>query len=129
RAPWGPMAADVLVICGLSGAGRSQAAAQLEDLGWFVIDNLPAPLIQKVGELAATPGDGFGNVALVVRTPRAGAAEIEAVVAQLEPLAGRVRTLFLDAPTDTLIRRYEATHRRHPFAAAGRSLADAIEGE
>ena len=59
------MAADFLVICGLSGAGRSQAAANLDDLGWFVIDNLPAPLIPKVGELAAGPGDGFGHVVTI----------------------------------------------------------------
>lgn len=123
------MAADFLVICGLSGAGRSQAAAHLDDLGWFVIDNLPAPLIPKVGELAASRGDGFGHVALVVRTSEAGTEEITQALADLAPLARRVRILFLDAPTGTLIRRYEDTRRRHPFAAEGRPLAEAIEAE
>lgn len=123
------MAADFLVICGLSGAGRSQAAAHLDDLGWFVIDNLPAPLIPKVGELATDRGDGFGHVALVVRTSRAGTEEITAALEELAPLARRVRILFLDAPTGTLIRRYEDTRRRHPFAAEGRTLAEAIETE
>jgi UPF0042 nucleotide-binding protein len=123
------MAADFLVICGLSGAGRSQAAANLDDLGWFVIDNLPAPLIPKVGELAAAPGDGFGHVALVVRTSKAGTEEISEALDQLAPLARQVRILFLDAPTGTLIRRYEDTRRRHPFAAEGRTLAEAIEVE
>jgi UPF0042 nucleotide-binding protein len=123
------MAADFLVICGLSGAGRSQAAANLDDLGWFVIDNLPAPLIPKVGELAAAPGDGFGHVALVVRTSEAGTEEISEALDQLAPLARQVRILFLDAPTGTLIRRYEDTRRRHPFAAEGRTLAEAIEVE
>jgi RNase adapter protein RapZ len=123
------MAADFLVICGLSGAGRSQAAANLDDLGWFVIDNLPAPLIPKVGELAAGRDNGFGHVALVVRTSQAGTEEISAALAQLAPLAHRVRILFLDAPTGTLIRRYEDTRRRHPFAAEGRTLAEAIEVE
>jgi UPF0042 nucleotide-binding protein len=121
--------ADFLVICGLSGAGRSQAAAHLDDLGWFVIDNLPAPLIPKVGELATAPADGFGHVALVVRTSRAGTEEIVEALEQLAPLAQRVRILFLDAPTGTLIRRYEDTRRRHPFAAEGRTLAEAIEAE
>jgi UPF0042 nucleotide-binding protein len=121
--------ADFLVICGLSGAGRSQAAAHLDDLGWFVIDNLPAPLIPKVGELAAAPAEGFGHVALVVRTSRAGTEEIVDALEQLAPLAQRVRILFLDAPTGTLIRRYEDTRRRHPFAAEGRTLAEAIEAE
>ena len=123
------MAADFLVICGLSGAGRSQAAANLDDLGWFVIDNLPAPLIPKVGELAAGGDNGFGHVALVVRTSKAGTEEITDALRQLAPLAHRVRILFLDAPTGTLIRRYEDTRRRHPFAADGRTLAEAIEAE
>jgi RNase adapter protein RapZ len=123
------MAADFLVICGLSGAGRSQAAANLDDLGWFVIDNLPAPLIPKVGELAAGGDNGFGHVALVVRTSKAGTEEITDALRQLTPLAHRVRILFLDAPTGTLIRRYEDTRRRHPFAADGRTLAEAIEAE
>ena len=123
------MAADFLVICGLSGAGRSQAAAHLDDLGWFVIDNLPAPLIPKVGELAAAPGNGFDHVALVVRTSKAGTEEISEALDQLAPLAHRVRILFLDAPTGTLIRRYEDTRRRHPFATEGRTLAEAIEVE
>ena len=123
------MAADFLVICGLSGAGRSQAAAHLDDLGWFVIDNLPAPLIPRVGELAAAPGNGFGHVALVVRTSKAGTEEISEALDQLAPLAHRVRILFLDAPTGTLIRRYEDTRRRHPFATEGRTLAEAIEVE
>ena len=123
------MAADFLVICGLSGAGRSQAAAHLDDLGWFVIDNLPAPLIPKVGELAAVRGEGFGHVALVVRTSAAGTEEITSALDELAPLARQVRILFLDAPTGTLIRRYEDTRRRHPFAAEGRTLAEAIEAE
>jgi UPF0042 nucleotide-binding protein len=123
------MAADFLVICGLSGAGRSQAAAHLDDLGWFVIDNLPAPLIPKVGELAATGTDGYAHVALVVRTSRSGTEEITDALDQLAPLVRRVRILFLDAPTSTLIRRYEDTRRRHPFAADDRTLAEAIEAE
>ena len=125
----GAMAAEFLVICGLSGAGRSQAAAHLDDLGWFVIDNVPAALIPKVGELAAAPGSTFEHVALVVRGGSAGHEEIREALELLATVAGRVRILFLDASTDVLIRRYEDTRRRHPLAADGASLSDAIERE
>ena len=57
---------DVLVIAGLSGAGRSQAADDIEDLGWFVIDNLPTSLVEKVVELASSPLDPHSQLALVV---------------------------------------------------------------
>jgi UPF0042 nucleotide-binding protein len=123
------VAAEFLVICGLSGAGRSQAAAHLDDLGWFVIDNVPAALIPKVGELAAAPGSSFEHVALVVRSGSAGPEEVREALEMLATVARRVRILFLDAPTDVLIRRYEDTRRRHPFAADGASLSDAIEHE
>jgi UPF0042 nucleotide-binding protein len=123
------MAAEFLVICGLSGAGRSQAAAHLDDLGWFVIDNVPPPLIPSIGELAAADGRDFDHVALVARTSPTGTEELTDALERLEPLVGSVRILFLDAPTDTLIRRYEDTRRRHPFAAPGRSLGEAIEAE
>ena len=80
---YGPvMSAEFLVICGLSGAGGSRAASDLEDLGWFVIDNVPAALIPKVGELAAAPGSTFERVALVVRIGAAGLGEIREAIGQ-----------------------------------------------
>lgn len=123
------MSAEFIVICGLSGAGRSQAAADLDDLGWFVIDNVPAALIPKVGELAAAPGSTFDRVALVVRSSATGPEEIREGLELLAHVARRVRILFLDAPTEVLIRRYEDTRRRHPLAADGASVAEAIERE
>ncbi len=66
---------EFVVITGLSGAGRSQAANVLEDLGWFVIDNLPPALIDKVAELAQAPGSSIERVALVIG-PRAGLDEL-----------------------------------------------------
>ena len=125
----GLVAAEFVVICGLSGAGRSQAAAHLDDLGWFVIDNVPAALIPKVGELAAAPGSTFEHVALVVRSDSAGAVTVVDALEQLAVVAHRVRILFLDAPTDVLIRRYEDTRRRHPLLDVRDSLSDAIEHE
>ncbi len=121
---------EFVIIAGLSGAGRSQAAADLEDIGWFVIDNVPAALIPKVGELAGANRSPFGKVALVVRS---GAVEpVDDVLTALEALsatASRVRTVFLDAAVDVLVRRYESTRRRHPYVEDGRSLAEAIERE
>ena len=123
------MGAEFLVICGLSGAGGSRAASDLEDLGWFVIDNVPPALVPKVGELAAAPGSGFERVALVLRLGSATSADSQDAIASLRTSADGVRLLFLDAPTDVLIRRYEDTRRRHPFAGDGVSIGQAIERE
>jgi RNase adapter protein RapZ len=121
---------DFVVITGLSGAGRSQAAAVLEDLGWFVIDNVPAALIPKVAELAGAGGE-LGRVGLVVRAsgPDGAEGDIAAALDALGSSASRVRTVFLEAATDVLVRRYEDTRRRHPLAADGVSIAEAIERE
>lgn len=118
---------EFVVITGLSGAGRSSAADNLEDLGWFVIDNLPAPLISKVVELAGAPGTAIERVALVVGTGP-GLADADPSIASLYASGARVRTLFLDASTDALVRRYESTRRRHPQTSSD-SLAQAIEHE
>jgi UPF0042 nucleotide-binding protein len=118
---------EFIVITGLSGAGRSQAADDLEDLGWFVIDNLPPSLIPKVAELARAPGTSIDKVALVVGTGQYH----EEVADALDVLRGtgaRVRILFLDASDDVLVRRYEGSRRRHPLAT-GESVGDAIEHE
>lgn len=119
---------EFVVITGLSGAGRSQAADDLEDLGWFVIDNLPAELIPKVIELVRSPGSSTPKVALVVGLG-AHQADLMPVLSGLRSSGGRVRHLFLDAATEVLVRRYEGTRRRHPLLAAGEGLEQAIERE
>jgi RNase adapter protein RapZ len=118
---------DFVVITGLSGAGRSQAADALEDLGWFVIDNLPPALIPKVSELAGAPGGGIDHVALVMGTGPYQEEVVPALVA-LRAAATRLRIVFLEASTEVLVRRYESTRRRHPLAA-DRNLAEAIDLE
>ncbi len=120
--------ADFVVITGLSGAGRSEAAKHLEDLGWFVIDNLPPALVSKVYELAAGPGSAVDHVALVMGTAEYGDQVADALAQLRRETDSRVRTLFLQARTPVLVRRYEATRRRHPFKESG-SLADAIAAE
>lgn len=119
---------EFVVITGLSGAGRSQAADDLEDLGWFVIDNLPAELIPKVIELVRSPGSSTPKVALVVGVG-AHQDDLMPALAGLRASVGRVRHVFLDAATEVLVRRYEGTRRRHPLLSAGEGLAEAIERE
>ena len=118
---------EFIVITGLSGAGRSQAADILEDLGWFVIDNLPPALIPKVSELAGSEGSSIGLVVLVVGTGPYHDEVLPALQA-LERQGVRLRIVFLEASTDVLVRRYETSRRRHPLAD-DRSLAEAIEAE
>jgi RNase adapter protein RapZ len=119
---------EFVVITGLSGAGRSQAANNLEDLGWFVIDNLPTELIPKVVELVEAPGSATPRVALVAG---AGAEpdDLPPALHHMRASESRVRVLFLDASTDVLVRRYETTRRRHPQLEEGEGLADSIERE
>jgi UPF0042 nucleotide-binding protein len=117
---------EFVVITGLSGAGRSQAADHLEDLGWFVIDNVPAALIPKLAELVADPGSTHERAALVVRSGDYEE-EIRPALDALRATARRVRILFLDADTDILVRRYEGSRRRHPIP--GSSLSESIENE
>lgn len=118
---------DYVVIAGLSGAGRSQAANDFEDLGWFVIDNLPPALMAKVSELADAPGSAIGRVALVAGTGHYDSELLDAI-GELRRNASRVRILFLECATPELVRRYEQTRRRHPLSTGG-SLEDAIEAE
>jgi RNase adapter protein RapZ len=119
---------EFLVVTGLSGAGRSQAAVTLEDLGWFVVDNLPATLIPTIADLAGAQGSSIGRVALVVgRGPNPG--DVLPALVQLKAGGHRVRILFLDAPTDVLVRRYSSTRRPHPLADDSGSLTEAIERE
>jgi UPF0042 nucleotide-binding protein len=115
---------SVVVVTGLSGAGRSVAGDALEDLGWFVIDNLPADLVPKVGELAMSADARLDRVALVVGGSADPVTQIEALRDQLDD----VRVLFLETANRALVRRYEATRRRHPLGV-DRSLVEAIELE
>jgi UPF0042 nucleotide-binding protein len=122
---------EFLVVTGMSGAGRSTAAATLEDMGWFVIDNLPAALIMKMVEMVDRPGSGMERVVLVIGRGGADTGteyydDLPDVLDSLRKTRTRVRVVFLDASDDVLVRRYEGTRRRHPLAARGveESVAD-----
>ena len=119
--------ADILLIAGLSGAGRSQAADDLEDLGWFVVDNMPTELIDKVVEIAAV-GEALAKLALVVSTPSAQLDVVD-VLKRLRLSGHRVRMLFLDATVAELVKRYGATRRKHPLAEGNSGVEQAISKE
>ena len=125
--------ADIVVITGLSGAGRSAAADVMEDIGWYVVDNLPTSLVEKVVELAALPGAGGvpGAPASIdsPSSPGATTARCSSGSPRCAPAATRVTLLFLDASSSELVRRYDATRRRHPLADRAEGLLESIELE
>ena len=123
---------DFVVITGLSGAGRSEAAKVLEDIGYFVIDNLPPSLIKRVADLALV-GRERSRVALVVDS-RGGAfggdvSELTRALDSLRARDVRLRVVFLEASDRVLVRRYEQTRRRHPVGAERVAEAIALERE
>jgi UPF0042 nucleotide-binding protein len=119
--------AEYFIIAGLSGAGRSTAADAFEDLDWFVIDNLPAPLIGKVAELAQQPTTETEHVALVIGSNETFIEEIPAAIEQLRSPGRSVRVLFLEASDDVLVRRFEGTRRPHPMSDESVLEAIALE--
>jgi UPF0042 nucleotide-binding protein len=123
---WARMA-EIVVITGLSGAGRSGVADVMEDLGWYVVDNLPTSLVEKVVELASLPGSsGIDRLALVAGRNHS---ELLQRVAAIRVLGHRVTLVFLDASSQELVRRYDATRRKHPLSADAEGLLESIELE
>ena len=118
--------ADILLITGMSGAGRSGAAAVLEDLGWYVIDNLPVSLVDTIVELVNKPGSDIEHLALVAGRQQP---ELLPKVAMLRSDGHRVRLLFLDASDTVLVKRYDATRRKHPLDGEAAGLVEAISLE
>jgi len=120
---------ELVVIAGMSGAGRTVAADNLEDLGWFVMDNLPPALIPKVAELADGSSSAGDRLALVVGSGRYHE-EMAPLVSVLRSKFSRVQLVFLDASTEVLVRRYETSRRVHPFGSEGSgTLGEVIEAE
>jgi UPF0042 nucleotide-binding protein len=118
--------ADVVLISGLSGAGRSAAADVLDDLDFYVIDNLPTTLVPTIVELASTPGSPIGRLALVSGRNHD---DLLPGVAKMRGAGHKVVLLFLDSQTPALVQRYDATRRKHPFAGEADGLLEAIEAE
>lgn len=120
---------EVAVVSGLSGAGRSTAAKCLEDLGWFVVDNLPPELISTMVELGARSSDAVTRVAVVMDVrSRAFTEDLGSVIKDLDARGYKPRVLFLEATDEVLVRRFEQVRRGHPLQGEGR-LADGIAAE
>lgn len=122
---------EVVVITGMSGAGRTNVAKVLEDEDYFVVDNLPPPLINRVVELAFGPGSSVSRLALVadVRGREFFSELASSVQALQQGHEANVRLVFLEASDDTLAARFNETRRRHPAAAEGDDVRDGIARE
>ena len=120
---------DLVIITGMSGAGRSTAANVLEDLGWFVVDNLPPALLPTLAELGGrSRGDVARMAAVVDVRSRAFFADLTTALGELAKQGSDPRIIFLEASDDSLVRRHEAVRRPHPLQGDGR-LVDGITRE
>jgi len=119
---------EMLVVTGMSGAGRSTVGNALEDLGWYVVDNLPPQMLRPMVDLSEHSGDAIPKVAAIVDV-RGGKlfADVQAALESLRDNAS-VRVVFLDATDAALVRRFEQVRRPHPLQGDG-TLLDGITEE
>ena len=118
---------QLVLVSGLSGAGKSVALKVLEDGGYYCIDNLPANLLMETVDFLAEAGHDRAAVSIDARS-----AALPALPQHIEELKKRgvdTRVLYLEANSATLLRRFSETRRRHPLAADGKTLGEAIERE
>lgn len=121
----------LIIVTGLSGAGKTQAANALEDMGYYCVDNIPPAIIPAFVELSKRESDGLSKLA-VITDMRGGNmfSDIEKVLKGLKKSGIEYKILFLDAPDDVLIRRYKENRRKHPLCdSEGLSLSDAVKLE
>lgn len=120
---------EVLLITGMSGAGRSRAADSVEDIGWYVVDNLPPMLLIPLVDMMTSSGSKVHKLAAVIDVrSRSYFDDLSQVLAHLEDLDVKTRILFLDASDDVLVKRYESVRRPHPLQNGNR-LIDGINEE
>jgi UPF0042 nucleotide-binding protein len=120
---------EMLIITGLSGAGKSTVLRALEDVGYYCVDNLPIIIVEKLLELSEHTAGEVSRIALGVDA-REGRflAEAPRVIRELRDKGAEVEVLFVDCADEVLIRRYSETRRRHPMAGEG-TVADGIAAE
>lgn len=121
---------EILIISGLSGGGKSKAASFLEDMGYYIVDNMPAAMILKFAEFCERGGGRYDRAALVydVRTATS-LSEIFDVLDQLKTMQIDCRVLFLEASPEVIIQRYKESRRRHPLRNKADSLEEAVRRE
>jgi UPF0042 nucleotide-binding protein len=119
---------DLLLIGGVSGSGKSVALAALEDSGYNAVNNLPPTLLAETVAFLARNGHTRVAVALDIKTGE-GLPGLAEAIAETKRAGWTVRFLYLDAKTDTLVKRFSETRRRHPFSSDDRTLTEAIEYE
>src|ERR1022692_3146879 len=122
-------APEIIIITGMSGAGRSTAAKSLEDLDWFVADNLPPAMLPTMLDLARRARGPLPKIAAVVDVrSRAFSTDLKSAISELTNLGARPYVVFLEASDDTLVRRFENVRRPHPLQENGR-ISDGIAAE
>ena len=122
---------EILVISGLSGAGKSCAASCLEDIGYYTVDNMPAAIIPKFAEFSAESDGRYDRVALVndIRGGVDSFHELLEVIDRLRAGGTVCRLPYLEADTQSIIKRYKETRRRHPLMESGATIEDAVKRE
>ena len=120
---------EFLIVTGMSGAGRSTVANALEDLGWYVVDNLPPQMLRPMLDLTDLGGATLPKVAVVVDVRGRNLFTHFPDIARALRERGSVRILFLDAADDALVRRFEAVRRPHPLQGDGDTILDGIRVE
>ena len=121
---------EILIISGLSGAGKSKAASFLEDMGFYIVDNMPAAMILKFAEFCTVSNGRYDRVALVYDVRTADSfTEFFEVLDKLKAMDCQCRMLFLEASPETIIKRYKETRRRHPLRDGADSLEEAVRQE
>ena len=123
-------AVELVIVTGMSGAGKTQVANALEDIGYYCVDNIPPRLITKFAELPSASGERISKIALVVDVRSQELfSEYAQCVGELKRQAFPMRTIFLDCGDSGLFNRYKETRRRHPLMEDGVDIKQAIARE